>query len=155
MPRLDAIDRRIIAALTSDARMSTVEIAERVGLSATPCARRIRELEKAGIIDGYTVRLNPAKLGLTISVMVSVKLSRHDPDGHEQFQKAVLARPEVAECLLVTGSYDYMLRIWLPGIEALATFVTSVLQGIPSVAETSTTVILDHKVAASGLADIG
>ncbi|MDP1028148.1 Lrp/AsnC family transcriptional regulator [Sphingomonas sp. KR1UV-12] len=142
MPRLDAIDRRILGVLSVEGRLSTVDVAERVGLSPTPCGRRIRELEKAGVIEGYAARLDSAALGLTVCVMVSVRLDRHHPDGHAQFVDAVRQRPEITECLLVTGSYDYLLRIWLSDVAALADFVSKVLQGIPGVGETSTMVVL-------------
>lgn len=129
--------------------MPTVEVADRVGLSPTPCGRRIRELEKDGVIEGYAARLNPAALSLTVCVIVSVKLDRHHPDGHALFVAAVQKRPEVTECLLVTGRYDYLLRVWLTDISSLAEFVAKILQGIPGVGETSTTVVLDAPVMRS------
>ena len=142
--RLDPIDRRILKALMEDGRMSTLDVAEKVGLSATPCSRRIRQLEDAGVIQGYAARINPAALGLNLCVMVSVRLARHGPDGHDQFLKAIKDRPEVAECLLVTGASDYLLRIWIEDIEALREFITNALQGIPCVAETSTMLVLNE-----------
>ena len=140
---LDAIDQRIVAALVEDGRMSTLDVAAKVGLSPTPCSRRIRRLEETGVIEGYTARVNPEALGLHICVMVSVRLARHDPAGHSQFLAAIRERPEITECLLVTGNIDYLLRAWVGGIEALRDFITEVLQAIPAVAETSTMVILD------------
>lgn len=152
MPRLDAIDLRILAALQADGRMSTLDVAERVGLSPTPCSRRIRRLEDEGVIEGYAARVSPRALGFSICVMVSVRLARQGPDGHDQFLSAVERLPEVSECLLVTGSIDYLLRIWVRDIEALRAFITEQLQSIPSVAETSTMVILgDGKGQATGL----
>jgi len=142
--RLDAIDRRILAALVKDGRMSTIELADKVGLSATPCSRRIRQLEEAGVIKGYAAEVDPAALGLSLCVVVSVRLARHGPDNHNQFMEAIKDRPEIVECLLVTGGVDYQLRVWVEDIEALRTFITTALQGIPAVAETSTMLVLDQ-----------
>lgn len=145
--RLDAIDRRILAALVEDGRISTLDLAEKVGLSATPCSRRIRQLEEAGVIKGYTAKVDPAALGLSLCVVVSVRLARHGPDNHNQFMDAIKDRPEIVECLLVTGGVDYQLRVWVEDIEALRTFITTALQGIPAVAETSTMLVLGQITA--------
>lgn len=142
--RLDATDRRILGQLVSDGRMSNLELAEKVGLSPSPCSRRLRQLEEAGVIDGYAARIDPAALGLTLCVIVSVKLGRHGPEGHEQFRNAIRDRPEVSECLLITGAADYLLRVWVADIEALREFITSTLQAVPAVAETSTMLVLDQ-----------
>ena len=147
MAEFDAIDRRILKALVADGRMSTIEVAEQVGLSPTPCSRRIRRLEEAGVIQGYTATIDPAALGLTLCVMISVRLARHGPDGHEQFMAAIKDRPEITEVLLVTGSNDYLLRVWVEDIEALRAFITNAVQGIPAVAETSTMLVLGRTAA--------
>ncbi len=130
--------------------MTTAEIAEHVGLSPTPCGRRIRQLEEAGVIEGYTARLNPEAMGLGICVLVSVKLSFQAPEGHEQFLKATREHREITECLLVTGDSDYLLRVWVENMAALAEFIPAVLQGLPCVAETSTTLVLKHVHGAPG-----
>lgn len=143
MSQLDALDRKILTVLQAEGRISTLEVAERVGLSPTPCSRRIKRLEESGIIQGYQARINPAGLGLNICVIVAVKLSRQGPDGHGLFLSGIRNRPEITECLLVTGATDYMLRVWVKDIEALRDFITHRLQTIPSVAETSTMVVLN------------
>lgn len=130
--------------------MTIAEIAEHVGLSPTPCGRRIRQLEEAGVIEGYTARLNPEAMGLGICVLVSVKLSFQAPEGHEQFLKATREHREITECLLVTGDSDYLLRVWVENMAALAEFIPAVLQGLPCVAETSTTLVLKHVHGAPG-----
>jgi Lrp/AsnC family leucine-responsive transcriptional regulator len=140
---LDAIDRRILACLLDDGRMSTLEIAERVGLSPTPCGRRIKRLEDTGVIQGYQAQISHAALGLNICVMVTVRVAKHGPDTGQQFLEAIRKRPEITECLLVTGSIDYLLRVWVRDVEALRDFIRDVLQPIPAVAETSTMIILD------------
>jgi Lrp/AsnC family leucine-responsive transcriptional regulator len=143
MIELDPIDRRILDAHVANGRMTTLEVADRVGLSPTPCSRRIRRLEAAGVIQGYSAQINRAALGLSISVVVSVRLSRQGPDGHGQFMSAISNRPEVAECLLVTGNIDYLLRIWVRDMDDLRQFIIDVLQSIPVVAETSTMVVVN------------
>lgn len=143
MIELDRIDRKILAALQQNGRISNLDLAEAVGLSPTPCARRIRRLEEAGVIEGYAAKISPAALGFGICVMVSVKLAKQSPDAAEQFMTAIRDQPEITECLLVTGNVDYLLRVWVKDIEALRTFISEALQAIPCVAETSTMVILD------------
>jgi Lrp/AsnC family leucine-responsive transcriptional regulator len=143
MTPLDPIDRRILAALQSDGRVSNLELAERVGLSPTPCGRRVKRLEEAGVIQGYAAQINPVALGLGICVMVSVRLAKQSPDAAAQFRSAVEGRPEISECLLVTGNVDYLLRVWVKDIEALRNFIMTKLQAIACVAETSTMVILE------------
>lgn len=140
---LDATDHKILAALVEDGRMSTLDLADRVGLSPTPCSRRLRRLEESRVIEGYTARINHAALGLNICVMVTIRLARHGPETAGQFLQAIQGRPEITECLLVTGNIDYLLRVWVRDVEALRDFIKDALQSIPAVAETSTMVILD------------
>jgi Lrp/AsnC family transcriptional regulator, leucine-responsive regulatory protein len=147
---LDAIDRRILAALQADGRMSTLDVADAVGLSPTPCSRRIKRLEETGVIAGYMALVDPAALGLGISVVVTVRLARQGPDGHGQFLQAIQGRPEIAECLLVTGDIDYLLRVWVKDLAALREFVTFNLQSIPSVAATSTMVVVEDVRVSGG-----
>lgn len=139
---LDAIDTRILDVLQRDGRISILDLAERVGLSPTPCGRRVKRMEEAGVIRGYAAQVDPVALGLTVSVLVSVRLALHGTEGTEQFLSAIARRPEIMECLLVTGNVDYVLRIWVRDIDALGTFIRDVIQAIPAVAETTTMVIL-------------
>ncbi len=148
---LDATDLKIVAALVEDGRMSTLDLADRVGLSPTPCSRRLRRLEETGVIEGYTARISHAALGLSICVMVSVRLAKHGPETADQFLRAIDGRPEITECLLVTGNIDYLLRVWVRDVDALRDFIKDVLQSIPAVAETSTMVILDVTKSAGPL----
>lgn len=140
--RLDRIDKQILKELVEDGRKSTVEVADKVGLSSTPCGRRIHQLENDGFITGYSANLSPKALGLNICVLITVRLSRHAPDGHEQFIREIENHPEVSEYILVAGNYDYLLRVWVEDTDALTSFVANVLQGIPSVSETSTMLVL-------------
>ena len=102
--RLDALDRKIIAELQINSRLSVQDLAARVGLSASPCARRIRILEEAGIITGYAAIIDQTKVGLPISVFVSIKLERQREDELDRFSQAVARWPEVVDCYLMTGS---------------------------------------------------
>lgn len=144
---MDRIDRAILAVLRTDGRISNLDLAERVGLSPTPCGRRLKRLEDAGVIEGYAARINPKALGLTISVMIGVRLVKQTPDASAQFLSAIRELPEVTEWMFVTGSMDYLIRVWVKDVKALRRFIAESLQAIPSVAETSTMVILDSQSA--------
>lgn len=145
MPRaeLDAIDRRIINILQVEGRISNLELAERVGLSPTPCSRRLKRLEDAGVITGYGARINPATLGLGVSAIVTVRLGRQTPADINAFLSAVRSNPEINECLLVTGNLDYVLRIRVRDVDALKTFILTKLKPIECISETSTMLILE------------
>lgn len=145
---LDSIDHRILDVLRRDGRISMLDLADRVGLSPTPCGRRVKRMEEAGVITGYAAQIDRRALGLQVCVLVSVRLARHGPEGTREFLSAVARHPEITECLLVTGNLDYMLRIWVRDIEALGVFIRDVLQSIPAVAETTTMVILKQDGAA-------
>ncbi len=108
---LDTIDRRILALLQSDATLSIADIAERVGLSQTPCWKRIKRLEADGIITGRVALLDRAKLGVGTTVFVSVRTSQHDEDWLVQFAQAIRAIPEVTEFYRMSGDVDYFLKI--------------------------------------------
>ncbi|OYU38132.1 MAG: AsnC family transcriptional regulator [Pseudorhodobacter sp. PARRP1] len=148
MPDLDSMDHRILDVLRRDGRISMLDLADRVGLSPTPCGRRVKRMEEAGVITGYVAQIDRRALGLNVCVLVSVRLARHGPEGTREFLSAVARHPEITECLLVTGNLDYMLRIWVRDIEALGIFIRDVLQSIPAVAETTTMVILKQDGAA-------
>ncbi len=131
---LDAIDLRILAELQRDGRLSHQELSERVGLSPTPCARRVRQLQDDGYVTGYTALLDEAKLGFGFSVFVSVKLDRQVDDRLVSFEQAVARCPEVVDCWLMTGSRDYLLRIAVSGLEEYERFLTGRLTKVPGVA---------------------
>ncbi len=108
---MDSIDRKILKVLQANARASLQEVGQAVGLSPSPCWGRIRKLEEAGVIEGYTVRLNPQALGLHDTVLVQVTLDSHSDNTLEKFGETLAAIPEVMEAYLVSGDYDYLLRI--------------------------------------------
>ncbi|MCK8786412.1 Lrp/AsnC family transcriptional regulator [Roseomonas sp. NAR14] len=139
---LDAIDRRILRALQADGRLSVVALAERVGLSATPCQRRLRRLEEAGVIAGYAALLDPARLGLPLQAFVSVALSSHAEEVVSAFQKALAGRPEVLAAYAMSGEMDYLLHILAADFEAYAAFALKALLRMPGVKETRSSFVL-------------
>ena len=108
---MDQIDRKILKALQANARASLQEISQAVGLSSSPCWERIRKLEQSGVIEGYTVRLNALGLGLPDTVLVQLTLDSHTDNTLEKFGETLAAIPEVIEAYLVSGEYDYLLRV--------------------------------------------
>lgn len=108
---MDTIDRKILKVLQGNARASLQEVGQAVGLSPSPCWGRIRKMEEAGVIEGYTVRLNPQALGLHDTVLVQVTLDSHSDNTLEKFGETLASIPEVMEAYLVSGDYDYLLRI--------------------------------------------
>ncbi len=131
---LDAIDRRLLAALQENGRLTATELAERVGLTTSPCLRRLRLLEAAGIIRGYTALLDQKKVGLPISVFVSIKLERQGEEQLARFEAAVRRCPEVLECYLMTGPRDYLLRVVARDLADYERFVKETLTRIDGIA---------------------
>lgn len=142
MAELDDIDRKIIAALQADGKITVNELAEKVGLSASPCARRVRLLEQAKVIKGYTAIIDQKKVGLPISAFASIKLERQREDALERFSKAVSRWPEVVDCYLMTGQRDYLLRIVVRDLEAYERFLNDKLTRLEGVASIETSFAL-------------
>lgn len=134
MLKLDAIDRKILAALQDNGRLSNVELAERVGLSASPCLRRVRQLEDAGMIRRYVALLNQEAVGLPVSVFISIKLERQSEDDLDSFEAEVRKYPEVLECYLMTGTRDYLLRVATRDLNAYERFLKTKLTRVENVA---------------------
>ena len=131
---LDEIDSRILQVLQENARISNVDLADAVGISPSPCWRRVRELEQSGVIDRYVTLVRPSTVGLPVSVFIQVSLEKQVEAALEEFEAAVLARPEVMECYLMTGDADYLLRVVLSDLEAYERFLLDHLTRIPCVA---------------------
>jgi len=140
--QLDAIDRRILAELQGDGRMTVQQLAERVGLSASPCARRVRLLEQAGVIKGYVAVLDQAQIGLPISAFASIKLARQHEEDLDSFASAVSRWPEVVDCYLMTGQRDYLMRIVVRDLEAYERFLKEKLTRLSNVASIETSFAL-------------
>ena len=119
LDRLDRYDRRILALLQQDGRISNQTLAERVGLSPSPCLRRVRALEQAGIIAGYRALLDARRLGLNLMALVSISMDRHTPERFANFEARIAQLPAVLECLLVTGQdADYQLKVIVADMDA-------------------------------------
>uniref|UniRef100_UPI002B2771C6 Lrp/AsnC family transcriptional regulator n=1 Tax=Leisingera sp. TaxID=1879318 RepID=UPI002B2771C6 len=108
---MDSIDRKIVAALQRNGRLKISELSEKVGLSATPCARRVANLEDSGVISGYSARVDQAKLGLPVTIFVAVELERQSTGALQAFENAVRQFDQVMECYLLTGTRDILLRV--------------------------------------------
>ena len=109
--KLDRIDRVLLDALQQDARLTTAELAEQVSLSPSPCARRIRRLEQAGLITRYRAELDKTLLGLTVTLFIQVRLESYQRQQLEEFEDAVRNMPEVIQCHSISGQYDYLLQV--------------------------------------------
>jgi Lrp/AsnC family leucine-responsive transcriptional regulator len=131
---LDAIDRRILALLQDNARIANIELAEAVGLSPSPCLRRVQAMEDSGVIRRHVTLVDPAATGLNVSVFVNVSLEKQVEDALRRFETAVLRRPEVMECYLMTGDADYLLRVVCESLGAYERFLIDHLTRVPGVA---------------------
>ncbi len=146
MPKsdLDEIDRKILMVLQSDGRISLSNLSEKVNLSPSPCLRRIRRLERTGIISRYVAVLDQAKVGLPVSVFVSIKLESQRVEALERFKKAIAKWPEVLECYLMTGPRDYLLRIVAADLGAYERFLKQKLTRIDGVASINSSFALEQ-----------
>jgi Lrp/AsnC family leucine-responsive transcriptional regulator len=132
--RLDEIDRKIIAALQVDGRMTAQQLADKVGLSASPCARRVRLMEDMGVITGYAAVIDQDLVDLPISVFASIKLERQRENELERFNTAIARWPEVVDCYLMTGQRDYLLRVVVRDLHAYERFLKEKLTRLEGVA---------------------
>ena len=133
--KLDAIDRRILAALQRDGRLSNVDLAEGVGLSPSPCLRRVKMLEAAGVISGYAARLERKAVGLGLTVFVGIKVERHRDEQATAFREAVVALDEVVSCHLVSGEADFLLQVVVADLAAYERLLLDTLLKMPGVAD--------------------
>jgi Lrp/AsnC family transcriptional regulator, leucine-responsive regulatory protein len=141
---LDAIDRKILALLQLDGRMSIADLAGKVGLSPSPCLRRVRLLEEAGIIARYVAVLDQQRAGLPVSVFVSVKLESQKVDALDRFAKAIARWPEVLECYLMTGPRDYLLRVVVADLAAYERFLKQRLTRLAGIASIESSFALEQ-----------
>lgn len=153
--RLDRTDRRILAELQRNGRISNVELARRVNLSATPCLERVRRLEQGGFIREYVAVLDPDKLDVGLLLYVEVTLDRTTPEVFGRFRDAIAARPEVQECHMVAGGFDYLIKVRVPDMQAYRIFLGEGLTAAPGVRETHTYVVMDDikETTAIGIPD--
>jgi Lrp/AsnC family leucine-responsive transcriptional regulator len=133
MTTLDDIDKKIIAALQTEGRLPIVDLADRVGLSPTPCQRRVKRLEEEGIITRYAALISPAAVGYGLQALVEVTLDDHSEKTVEAFEAAIRARPEVVACYAVTGDMDFLLHIFAPDLANFSDFALKALLRMPGV----------------------
>ena len=139
---LDAIDRRILAALQADGRLSNVDLAEKVGLSPSPCLRRVNRLEREGYVEGYRAVLGRKRIGLGLTVFVGVKIEGHADDRATTFEEEAVACPEVVGCHMVAGDVDYLLEVTVPDLDAYQRFLVGKLLNLPLVREVKSTIAI-------------
>jgi Lrp/AsnC family leucine-responsive transcriptional regulator len=151
MKDLDKLDRRILRLLQEDGRLSNAELAERIALSATATAERVKRLTRESYITGYMALVSPEKLGLNLLVFVEVKLDRTTPDVFETFAAAVRKSAAVMECHMVAGGFDYLVKARVAGMEAYRHFLSEVILPLPGVRETHTYPVMEEIKSASML----
>jgi Lrp/AsnC family leucine-responsive transcriptional regulator len=139
---LDAIDKKILRTLSRQGRLTNAELAEQVGLSPSPCWTRVKRLEQAGIIKGYAAVLDQAALGLPDTVFIEVMMERHDEAQLQRFEAAVKDIPEILECHLVTGEYDYVIKAAVGGTAGYERLLRDRLYRLPGVRHTRTSFAL-------------
>ena len=142
MANLDTIDRRLLAELQDDGRMTNVELANRVGLTAPPCLRRVRALEELGVIRGYHADLDPAKLGFSITVFAMVSLRSQAEGDLREFEAAMADLPEVREVHMLNGEIDFIIKIVSEDLQRFQEFLTSKLTPAPNVASVKTSLTI-------------
>ena len=142
--QLGRIDRNIVRLLQSDARMTHTELARRVGLSTTPCKERVRRLEREGVIQHYQAVLDPAALDRALVVFVQIRLNRTSQDIFEQFTAAALDLPEVQECYLVSGNFDYLIKARVADMNAYRDLLGETLLTLPGVQESTSYVVMEQ-----------
>jgi len=141
--KMDKIDRKILQEIQRNGAVTNIELAEMVGLSPTPCARRVRQLQETGIIEKQVTLLNPSKLGLKLTALIQISMDRHTPDRFAHFEKQVRTYPEVVECALITGqSADYLLKVMVPDMEYYQEFLLNKITRIEGVTDVHSSFIM-------------
>lgn len=152
IPRLDRYDRRILEELQRDGRLTNLELAERIGLSPSPCLRRVRALEEAGVIAGYRALLDARKLGLSLVALLSISMDRHTPERFARFDAIVADLPEVLECLLITGrEADYQLKVVVRDMDAYQELLLNKITRIEGVSGVQSSFVLRRVVERTSL----
>jgi Lrp/AsnC family leucine-responsive transcriptional regulator len=146
---LDRIDRRILKEMQDNARISYVDLGKIVGLSTSPCLERVKRLEKQGYITEYSTKLNPDLLGAGLLVFVEISLRYKTSNVFNDFKKAVEKWPQIQECHLVSGAYDYLLKVRIENISAYRELLGNILHALPDVRESKTMVVMETAVESS------
>jgi Lrp/AsnC family leucine-responsive transcriptional regulator len=142
MTELDDLDKRIVAALQADGRLAMVDLADKVGLSATPCQRRVKRLEEDGVIVRYAALVSPQALGLALQALVQVTLDDHSEKTVEAFEAAIRNRTEVVACYAMTGDMDFLLHVLTPDLASFSEFAMKALLRMPGVHGTRSSFIM-------------
>ena len=141
---LDKLDRRILKVLQQQGRISMTELAEQVGLSTTPCTERVRRLEREGVIEGYSARVNPKALGLPLLVFVEIKLASKSGDIFEAFRREVLKLPQILDCHLVSGDFDYLIKARIPDMSQYRELLGDILLKMPQAEESRSYIVMEE-----------
>ena len=144
MKDLDKTDRKILRILQQNARIPMTELADKVGLSTTPVTERVRRLEREGIIEGYHARLNPHALGQGLLVFVELKLQSKSGNIFEDFRREALLIPHIMECHLISGEYDYLIKVRLPDMSAYRDLLGRILLQLPAASESRSYVVMEE-----------
>ena len=146
---LDRFDREILKQLQADGRLSNQDLADRIGLSPSPCLRRVKRLEREGYIDGYRAMLGRSRVGLGLTVFVGIKMEAHADERADAMQEAIVAMPEVVACHMVSGEVDYLIEVVVPDLEHYQRFLLGKLLQLSIIKEVRSTIALQTlKVAA-------
>jgi Lrp/AsnC family transcriptional regulator, leucine-responsive regulatory protein len=146
-PKLDLIDRKILQTLQREARISNVDLAKRVHLSPTPCFERVRRLEEGGYIQRYVAQLDPQKLGMGLLAFIEVSLDKTNPSAFDRFRETVADMPEVQECHMVAGGFDYLLKVRVTDMAAYRKFLGDRVSALPGVNRTHTYFVMEEAKA--------
>ncbi len=141
---LDRIDVKILQLLQANGRITNTELADKVGLSATPCSERVKTLERLGYIESYGAKLNPRLLQLELLVFVEINLIRTSPDVFEEFSQAIVSLPQVLECHLVSGNFDYLIKARVANMAAYRQLLGETLLTLPGVSGSRTYVVMEE-----------
>ncbi|OQK18565.1 AsnC family transcriptional regulator [Methyloprofundus sedimenti] len=145
--KLDRTDKHILNEMQHNARISNLELADKIGLSPSPCSRRVKQLEDAGFIDRHVTLLNPDKLGLKLMAMVQVSMDRHTPERFDNFEAHITTWPEVLECYLITGQMaDYLLKVIVQDMDEYQKFLLGKLTRIDGVSGVQSSFVLRKAV---------
>ena len=150
--KLDRYDRRLLEILQAEGRITNQELADRIGLSPSPCLRRLRALEESGLIVGYRAQLDPRKLGLSLMAVIHISMDRHTPDRFARFEAKIAALPEVLECLLITGQEaDYQVKVIVSDMDAYQSLLLSKITSIEGVSGVHSSFVLRRVVDKTAL----
>jgi Lrp/AsnC family leucine-responsive transcriptional regulator len=149
---LDRIDKHILKLMQDNGRISNLELADQVGLSPTPCSRRVKRLEESGLIAGHVTLLDPQALGLNLTAIIGISMDRHTPDRFESFEKAISTMPEVIECSIVTGqTADFLLKVVVKDMQHYEKFLLGNLTRLDGVTGVHSSFVLRHLVKKTAL----